>query len=402
MLSTAAFNALLKTLEEPPAHVIFILATTDPQKVPATILSRVQRFDFRRITTEIIADTLQGYLAEEGHRATAEAVRYVAQLGDGSMRDSLSILDQCLAFFSGEEVTLDKVLDIMGAVDQTVFFSMTEAIACKDAKRAMSLIEEMMVSGRDVKQFVAEMLRHLRNLLLTATIPDAGALLELSAENTARMQAAAKNISAEELMYLIRRFSDLQSEMKWSSNDRILLEVELMKLCAPWTEKDVTALAARLGELERKVREGVPVAAAALPEERAAEKPKPKRKPPALPEERKQVKEKWPMLCSMVQSVPLKQVLNRVEIGFKEDDFIYLICDYGVLADMVNRGLEEIEGLLEQELGKTFSLRTITKEEYDSWYTANYGAAEKAAAEDADVAEFESLMGYYLPEADME
>ena len=108
MLSAAAFNALLKTLEEPPAHVIFILATTDPQKVPATILSRVQRFDFRRITTETIAQTLMGYLKEEGQQATPEAVRYVAHLGDGSMRDSLSILDQCLAFFSGEEVTLEK------------------------------------------------------------------------------------------------------------------------------------------------------------------------------------------------------------------------------------------------------------------------------------------------------
>ncbi|MDO4531219.1 MAG: DNA polymerase III subunit gamma/tau [Bacillota bacterium] len=289
MLSTSAFNALLKTLEEPPAHVIFILATTDPQKMPATILSRVQRFDFRRITTEMIADTMMGYLSEEGHRATPEAVRYVAQLGDGSMRDSLSILDQCLAFFSGEEVTLDKVLDIMGAVDQTVFFEMTDAISRKDAKRAMTLVEEMMASGRDVKQFVTEMLRHLRNLLLTATIPDAGALLELSAENTERMQAAAKSISAEELMYLIGKFSDLQSEMKWSPNERILLEVELMKLCAPWTEKDVTTLAARLGELERKVSEGVQVVTVAAAEGKPAEKPKPKRKPPALPEDRKQV-----------------------------------------------------------------------------------------------------------------
>ncbi|MBQ9166230.1 MAG: DNA polymerase III subunit gamma/tau, partial [Oscillospiraceae bacterium] len=192
MLSTGAFNALLKTLEEPPAHVIFILATTDPQKVPATILSRVQRFDFRRITTETIAATLAKYLAEEGHRATPEAVRYVAQLGDGSMRDSLSILDQCLAFFSGEEVTLEKVLDIMGAVDQTVFFEMTEALARKDAKKAMTLVEEMMISGRDVKQFVTEMLQHLRNLLMAATIPDAGYVLDLSAEDAERLQAAAK------------------------------------------------------------------------------------------------------------------------------------------------------------------------------------------------------------------
>ena len=170
MLSAAAFNALLKTLEEPPAHVIFILATTDPQKVPATILSRVQRFDFRRITTETIAQTLMGYLKEEGQQATPEAVRYVAHLGDGSMRDSLSILDQCLAFFSGEEVTLEKVLDIMGAVDQTIFFEMTDALAKRDAKEAMLLVEQMMQDGRDVKQFVTELLQHLRNLLMAATL----------------------------------------------------------------------------------------------------------------------------------------------------------------------------------------------------------------------------------------
>ena len=251
MLSAAAFNALLKTLEEPPAHVIFILATTDPQKVPATILSRVQRFDFRRITTETIAQTLMGYLKEEGQQATPEAVRYVAHLGDGSMRDSLSILDQCLAFFSGEEVTLEKVLDIMGAVDQTIFFEMTDALAKRDAKEAMLLVEQMMQDGRDVKQFVTELLQHLRNLLMAATLPDVTRILDLSAEDGERLKKAAGVLSPEELIYFIGKFSDLQSEMKWATNERILLEVELMKLCAPWTEKDLTALAARLGELER-------------------------------------------------------------------------------------------------------------------------------------------------------
>ena len=172
MLSNSAFNALLKTLEEPPAHVIFILATTDPQKVPATILSRCQRFDFRRITADDIAHTLMKYLNEEGLAATEDALRYVAQLADGSLRDSLSILDQCLAFYSGEEVTLEKVQDVVGAVDKTVFFDMTEALKQKDAAKAMELVEEMLLAGRDVKQFVTELLVHLRNLLVTSTVPD--------------------------------------------------------------------------------------------------------------------------------------------------------------------------------------------------------------------------------------
>lgn len=401
MLSAAAFNALLKTLEEPPAHVIFILATTDPQKVPATILSRVQRFDFRRITTETIAQTLMGYLKEEGQQATPEAVRYVAHLGDGSMRDSLSILDQCLAFFSGEEVTLEKVLDIMGAVDQTIFFEMTDALAKRDAKEAMLLVEQMMQDGRDMKQFVTELLQHLRNLLMAATLPDVTRILDLSAEDGERLRQAAQVLSPEELIYFIGRFSDLQSELKWAPNERILLEVELMKLCAPWTEKDLTALAARLGELERKMQEGVPLAAVQTTAVQPKEKPKPKRKPPALPEDRKQVQEKWALLRNDVDDAVLKAKLAQVEIGFKEDEFLYLICEYSALTEMVKRGIDKIAAALEKETGKSFEIRTTTKEEYEKWYEAAYGKQEEAPSEQED-AEFASILGQYIPEADVE
>ncbi len=402
MLSTAAFNALLKTLEEPPAHVIFILATTDPQKVPATILSRVQRFDFRRITTETIAETLMGYLQAEGHRATPEAVRYVAQLGDGSMRDSLSILDQCLAFFSGEEVTLEKVLDIMGAVDQTIFFEMTEALAKKDSKKTMTLVEDMMLSGRDVKQFVSELLQHLRNLLLAATIPDAGMVLDLSKENAAKLQGAAKVLSPEEIIYYIGKFSDLQSEMKWATNERILLEVELMKLCAPWTEKDVSTLAARLGELERKVAEGVQVVAvAAEPNTVPKAKPQPKKKPPATPDDVKKVQEEWALICGDVSDIMLKATLRSSGIRFKEDNALYLTCENVVAANLLERNMEQIHALLEKATDKSFEVHVIVQKEYDDWYERTYGKEEEEDTAEAD-AEFASLLGQYFPEADIE
>ena len=401
MLSNSAFNALLKTLEEPPAHVIFILATTDPQRVPATILSRVQRFDFRRITTEDIAAALTGYLAQEGHNVAPDAVRYVAHLGDGSMRDSLSILDQCLAFFSGEEVTLEKVQDIMGAVDQSVFFETSEALSRWDAKRLMELVEEMLLAGRDVKQFVAEMLLHLRNLLMAATLPDPKRVLDLSAEDAERLKAAAKLLSAEEIIYLIRKFSDLQAELRYAPNERILLEVELLKLCAPWTEKDLTTVMARVGELERKVREGVQMVAVAGQAPAAPkEPPKPKRKPPALPEDRQKIKEQWHILRTQVENPVLRGMLNEVEIGFKEDDFVYLICEYSALEGMLQSKLDEIAALFEKETGKSFELRMTTKDEYEKWYEMTYGKGEDAA-EEYD-AEFASLMGTYLPEADME
>ncbi len=379
MLSNSAFNALLKTLEEPPAHVIFILATTDPQKVPATILSRVQRFDFRRITTETIAETLMGYLQEEGQKVTPEAVRYVAHLGDGSMRDSLSILDQCLAFFSGEEVTLEKVLDIMGAVDQTIFFEMTEALAQKNAKKAMTLVEEMMLSGRDVKQFVTEMLQHLRNLLMAATIPDVKNILDLSQEDGERLQAAAKVLSPEEIIYLIGKFSDLQSELKWAPNERILLEVELMKLCASWTEKDLTTLAARLGELERKLAEGVPVVTAAAENTavKPKEAPKPKRKPPALPEDRKRLKDRWPLIRQEIDDAVLKGTLEKVEVEFKDDEFVYLVCELDVYEDLVKKKIHVISEAIEKEMETSFEICTTTKQEYDTWHDMKYGKSEE-------------------------
>ena len=403
MLSNSAFNALLKTLEEPPAHVIFILATTDPQKVPATILSRCQRFDFRRITADDIAHTLMKYLNEEGLAATEDALRYVAQLADGSLRDSLSILDQCLAFYSGEEVTLEKVQDVVGAVDKTVFFDMTEALKQKDAAKAMELVEEMLLAGRDVKQFVTELLVHLRNLLVTCTVPDNARILDLSAENAARLQQQAKGLSPAELTYWIGRFSGLQNDMKYASNERILLEVEILRLCSTWADTDLTALAARLAGLERKVAEGVTVTVTEQVSDGAVkkEKPKAKRKPPALPEDKENLQKEWPLLRNEIGDPILKSKLSRVEIGFKEDDNVYLVCEYGALADMVQKYLPQITEELEKATGKTFQLQTLEKAAYDQWREANYGAEEEAASDENDP-EWASIMSGYFPEADLE
>ncbi|NCC16691.1 MAG: DNA polymerase III subunit gamma/tau [Clostridia bacterium] len=399
MLSNSAFNALLKTLEEPPAHVIFILATTDPQKVPATILSRCQRFDFRRITTEDIATTLRGYLAEEGQDITPEAVRYVAQLGDGSMRDSLSILDQCLAFYSGEKVTLEMVLDVMGAVDQTVLFEMTEALGKKDSRRVMELVEKMMLSGRDMKQFVSEYLAHLRNFLMLVTIGDTAAILDISGENLKRLKECSAFLSPQEAIFLIEQFSYLQGDMRYSSNERILLEVALLRLCSPWTQTDVTALAARVAGLERQVAQGVKVQVQSVKgKAEKKEAPKPKKKPPALAEDRKKLKEEWPLLRNEVEDVILKSQLKQVDIAFKEDDCVYLVCAYEALVDMLEKNTEKVEALLEKGMGKAFALQIITKEAYDRWYEKTYGKAEDKAED----TEFASLLGSYFPEADFE
>lgn len=401
MLSSSAFNALLKTLEEPPAHIIFILATTDPQKVPVTILSRCQRFDFRRITTEDIATTLAGYLETEGLFATQDALRYVAQLADGSLRDSLSILDQCLAFYSGEEVTLEKVQEVVGAVDKSVFFDMTDALAKKDAQKSMELIEKMLLDGRDVKQFVSEFLEHLRNLLITATVAEPQHILDLSAENTQRLQIQANTLSQEELTYWIGRFSTLQNDIKYAANMRILLEVEVLRLCSQWADQDMTALAARLAGLERKVAEGVTVVQTISTEQPQQAQPKPKKRPPALEEDKQSLQKNWKLLCNDGFEGNLKGMLSQVEIGFKEDDYVYLVCGYDALTAMVNKHLDTITETIAKQTEKTFQFQTIVKDEYEKWREMMYGKEEEVQNDMTDP-EFASLMAGYFPEADVE
>lgn len=402
MLSGSAFNALLKTLEEPPAHVIFILATTDPQKVPVTILSRCQRFDFRRITTEDIADTLAGYLQIEGLFATEDALRYVAQLADGSLRDSLSILDQCLAFYSGEDVTLEKVQEVVGAVDKSVFFDMTDVLSQKDAQKAMELIEKILLDGRDVKQFVSEFLEHLRNLLITATVAQPQRILDLSVENTERLQTQANTLSAEELTYWIGRFSTLQNDIKYAANTRILLEVELLRLCSQWADNDMTALAARLAGLERKVAQGVTVVQTVSQQQPQQTQQKPKKRPPALEEDKQNLQKNWQSLCNAHFDGNLKGMLSQVEIGFKEDDNVYLVCGYDALATILNKHLDVITETVAKHTEKTFQFQTIVKDEYEQWREMTYGKEEQQPQNGMSDPEFESLMSGYFPEADME
>ena len=156
MLSIGAFNALLKTLEEPPSYVIFILATTESHKIPITILSRCQKYDFRRISIETISARLMDLLEQEGVEAEEKAVRYVAKAGDGSMRDALSLLDQCIAFYLGEPLTYDHVLEVLGAVDTEVFSRLLRSILANDIVAAIELLEDLIVQGRELGQFVTD------------------------------------------------------------------------------------------------------------------------------------------------------------------------------------------------------------------------------------------------------
>ena len=200
MLSIGAFNALLKTLEEPPSYVIFILATTEAHKIPITILSRCQRYDFRRISIETISARLMELMEKEQVTVEERAIRYIAKAADGSMRDALSLLDQCIAFYLGQDLKYENVLEVLGAVDTAVFAEMLSYILKADTYACMQLLEQIIMQGRDLGQFVSDFVWYLRNLLLVKTTDD-----EAKAEDI--IDVSADNL--EQFIQRVKRNSDL-------------------------------------------------------------------------------------------------------------------------------------------------------------------------------------------------
>lgn len=232
MLTTAAFNALLKTLEEPPAHVIFVLATTDPQKIPATILSRCQRYDFKRIARADMVATLALYMEKENVETEADALEYIASVSDGAMRDALSILDQCLSLYADEVITLAKVQALLGAVDQSALFAYSDALVQNNSAAALAIIAETAKEGRDLSRFTADIITHFRNLLVAAQVTDHTDILDYAPETVERYRTQGKAIEPMTLISYIREFSELQNQMRYSAQERLALEVCTIKLCS--------------------------------------------------------------------------------------------------------------------------------------------------------------------------
>ncbi len=249
MLSIGAFNALLKTLEEPPEYVIFILATTESHKIPITILSRCQRYDFKRISIETITDRLAELLEREQIEATREALAYVAKAADGSMRDALSILDQCIAYNLGEKLTYDKVLDTIGAVDIEVYIDLLIAMHDKNIRDAVDIIEQAVWQGKDLTQFVNEFTTLIRNVLMLKLAPDMQ--VDLTSENKQRLQELSGDFTEGTLIAYINILQEAAGKMPYMTAKRIALEVAFIKMCKPQMQDGYDALERRLDEMEQ-------------------------------------------------------------------------------------------------------------------------------------------------------
>ena len=229
MLSPGAFNALLKTLEEPPEHVVFILATTEPQKLPATILSRCMRLDFRRVSEEIIAENMRNICEARGISAEPAALALIAVNADGSVRDSLSILEQCIS--TGQDlISRADVAELLGTAGEEALIALTDSVIRGDVSEALIQLDQMIRAGSDVKQLMKEWLSHLRNLLMAKYVEESAGLLNMSAENAERVRRQSGEIDGNLLNYAIEELSKTISESRWSSQPRVLLEVCIVRL----------------------------------------------------------------------------------------------------------------------------------------------------------------------------
>lgn len=385
MLSTGAFNALLKTLEEPPSYVIFILATTEVNKIPVTILSRCQRYDFKRLTVEQIEERMREALAQAGEELQIEekALRFIAKSADGAMRDAWSLLDQCLAFHFGQELTYDKVLDVLGAVDTAVFSKLLRCVLERNVPGCIGLLEEIVLQGRDLSQFVADFTWYLRNLLLVKTSgDDSEEVIDISSENLARLKEEAQMAEVDAIMRYIRNFSELSGRIRYAGQKRVLIEMALIRLCRPEMETNEDALLDRIRKLEQtleKIESGA-IAVAAAPANAgsqaatAAEAPvKRAELPKAIPEDVSRIVGNWQGIAGNA-SQPMKSYLKNAKLSLAGDNRLMVALEDGLASDyfLKDAGNRELlEAMLSDFAGKKVEveIRAIrSRAEFESSY----------------------------------
>ncbi len=369
MLSTGAFNALLKTLEEPPSYVIFILATTESHKIPITILSRCQRYDFKRISIDTIAGRIRELTDKEQVDIEEAAIRYIAKAADGSMRDALSLLDQCIAFHYGETLTYDKALNVLGAVDNSVFAALLDAVIDKNIIGAIGILDEVVMQGRELPQFVNDFTMYLRNLMMVKSADVPADVLEISNEALAVLKDEAEKIELNTIFRYIRIFSELSNQIRYASQKRILIEVAIIKLCKPQTEAKADAWGDRIRALEDAVEKGI-VVTQATDAGSASATAKPLTRPQlpkALPEEVQQISRNWgPLLDAMGQ--PLKSVLSNVRLSWGNDNVLLIVAEdfiaYEKLKNEANMQTlkNELEDFIQKEI--RIELKQLGEGEY--------------------------------------
>ena len=360
MLSIGAFNALLKTLEEPPEYVIFILATTEVHKIPVTIMSRCQRYDFKRITIDTIADRLTDLMQRENIEVEEKAIRYIAKAADGSMRDALSLLDQCIAFYLGQKLTYDNVLEVLGAVDTEVYSELLRQVIDRNVTNTLSTLEELVMQGRELSQLATDFTWYLRNLLLVKSSDNMEDVLDVSTENLMQLKEEATKVDYDTLIRYIRIFSELSNQLKYATQKRVLLEVALIKLCTPAMETTQDSMLERIRAVEEKIEKGTVAPQKEIVyvnrDAKKAEKPKPQL-PKAIHQDVQEVVKNFRAIANQASGMQ-KVYLKQAKLSVGPQDELLLVFEDEVAAGVMGSDVhkQELKRLIEQKIGKSIEI----------------------------------------------
>ena len=384
MLSQGAFNALLKTLEEPPSYVIFILATTEPHKIPATILSRCQRFDFKRVSSKDIASRMAYICKKENIEAEEKALSLISRNSQGALRDALSILDQCMSF-GNEKIEYNDVIELLGTVNIDELFELSQSIIDENTKKSLQILNEFIIWGKDIRNLINDLIDHFRNLMVCKVSKDLDEIISLPEESIERLKEQSENININDLIRILNILSETQDSMKSSSNTRILAEVTIMKIAQPMFDESKEALIKRIENLEEKIESGnIKVVT-------VQDEPKEKIAPQSIQhgsveiqkedvvyeevksEDVKLVEASWKKITQKIKDdrkLSIAALLREVNSFNVKDNTLYLIFNDNFSFARSRLGSEEtikyVESIIREVLNRSFNIQIYLKSEVAS------------------------------------
>ncbi|MFR3072025.1 MAG: DNA polymerase III subunit gamma/tau [Paeniclostridium sp.] len=377
MLSQGAFNALLKTLEEPPSYVIFILATTEPHKIPATILSRCQRFDFKRVTVKDMSSRMKEICEDVNVEVDDRALNLIARNSQGALRDALSILDQCMSF-SENKIEYKDVVDLLGTVNVEQLFEMADYVIKEDTKKCLEILNEFVIWGKDIKNLIDDLIDHFRNLMVCKVSNDLDEIISLPEEIIDQLKSQAETIETNEIIRILNILSVTQDDIKASSNPRVLAEVSIMKLSQPMFDDSKEALLKRISNLEEVIRSGNITVnnnqdtkeQVVTQEEEKYEEKEEIYYEEVKSEDVKLVEKSWENILTNIKkdrNMPVYAILREAKDFNVNSNTLYIIFDdkfafaKNKLSDV--KTLSYIEGVVRDTINRSFGIKIILKSE---------------------------------------
>ncbi|CEN95255.1 MAG: DNA polymerase III subunit gamma/tau [Paeniclostridium sp.] len=377
MLSQGAFNALLKTLEEPPSYVIFILATTEPHKIPATILSRCQRFDFKRVTVKDMAIRMKEICDDVNIEVDERALNLIARNSQGALRDALSILDQCMSFSEGN-IEYKDVVDLLGTVNIEQLFEMAEYVIKEDTKKCLEILNEFVIWGKDIKNLVDDLIDHFRNLMVCKVSKDLDEIISLPDETVELLKSQSSLIETNEIIRILNILSTTQDAIKSSTNPRVLAEVSIMKLSQPMFDDSKEALLKRISTLEETIRSGnIKINNIETKESIEVEKEIVQEQPKeevyyeeVKSEDVKLIEKSWENILMHIKkdkNMPVYAILREAREFNVNSNNLYIMFDDNFafaknkLSD--SNTLEYVESIVRETINRSFSIKIILRSE---------------------------------------